>query len=86
MFRLTARSATRSLRLPVQKASFITPLRFYVAHQSQDEVINQSSSKGLGLIHWTSLRHCCVRRGVDLEIPDKIADDIKTVGEALTIF
>ena len=105
MFRLTARSATRSLRLPVQKASFITPLRFYVAPPiTRDEVINRafealgtvttlqgsnitlesSFQKDLGLDSLdTVVALVALEEEFDLEIPDKIADDIKTVGEAV---
>ena len=105
MFRLTARSATRSLRLPVQKASFITPLRFYVAPPiTRYEVINRafealgtvttlqgsnitlesSFQKDLGLDSLDTVEALvALEEEFDLEIPDKIADDIKTVGEAV---
>ena len=101
MFKL----AFRSIRAPVARASFVKPIRFYVAPPiSKDEVtsraiqalktvaplqesnitLESSFQKDLGLDSLDTVEALvALEEEFDLEIPDKISDEIKTVGEAV---
>lgn len=96
---------TRAARLPVARATFVKPVRFYaVAPISKDEVtkrafealktvaalqesnisLESTFQKDLKLDSLDTVEALvALEEEFDLEIPDKIANEIQTVGEAV---